>query len=85
VPARLQTVCLRHEALGFSGWALDRHTLGWAERIDRSGAAYLTLAVVDGRWMVRVSIGVIVIEREDVSGVWKTIHQGSTADHCRRG
>ena len=75
VPVRLQTVCLRHEPPRLSGEALDRHTLAWAERINRSGAAYLTPAVVDGRWMVRVSIGAVATEREDVAAVWRTIRQ----------
>jgi aromatic-L-amino-acid decarboxylase len=79
VPVRLQTVCLRHEPPGLSGEALDRHTQGWAERINRSGAAYLTPAVVDGRWMVRVSIGAIATEREDVAAVWRTIRQAAEA------
>ena len=77
VPVRLQTVCLRHEPPGLSGEALDRHTTGWAERINRSGAAYLTPAVVDGRWMVRVSIGALATEREDVAEVWQTIRQAA--------
>ena len=79
VPVRLQTVCLRHEPPGLSGEALDKHTLAWAERINRSGAAYLTPAVVDGRWMVRVSIGAIATEREDVAAVWQTIRQAAEA------
>ncbi len=54
-PVPLQTVCVRHEPPGLEGEALDRHTLGWAERVNRSGAAYLTPATLDGRWMVRVS------------------------------
>jgi aromatic-L-amino-acid decarboxylase len=77
VPVRLQTVCLRHEPPGLSGEALDRHTTGWAERINRSGAAYLTPAVVDGRWMVRVSIGALGTERDDVAEVWWTIRQAA--------
>ncbi len=77
VPVRLQTVCLRHEPPGLSDDALDRHTLGWAEQINRSGAAYLTPAVVDGRWMVRVSIGALATEREDVAAVWRTIRQAA--------
>lgn len=79
VPVRLQTVCLRHEPPGLSGEALDRHTLAWAERINRSGAAYLTPAVVDGRWMVRVSIGAIATERADVAAVWQAIRQAAEA------
>ena len=38
-PVPLQTVCVRHEPPGLDGEALDRHTLAWAERVNRSGAA----------------------------------------------
>jgi len=47
------------------------------ERINRSGVAYLTPAVVDGRWMVRVSIGAVATERDDVAAVWRTIRQAA--------
>jgi aromatic-L-amino-acid decarboxylase len=57
------------------GEALDRHTLGWADRINRSGAAYLTPAILDGRWMVRVSIGSIATEREHVEALWATMRR----------
>jgi len=69
-PAPLQTVCVRHEPPGVAGEALDGHTLGWVERVNRSGQAYLTPAVLDGRWMVRVSIGAATTEREHVAGLW---------------
>jgi aromatic-L-amino-acid decarboxylase len=69
-PVPLQTVCVRHEPPGLTGDALDRHTLDWAERVNRSGEAYLTPAVLDGRWMVRVSIGAADTEREDVAALW---------------
>ena len=52
---------------GFSGEALDRHTLDWAARLNQSGEAYLTPAMLDGRWMVRVSIGAELTEREHVA------------------
>jgi aromatic-L-amino-acid/L-tryptophan decarboxylase len=74
-PLHLQTLCLRHEPAGLEGEALDRHTLGWAERVNRSGAAYLTPAVLDGRWMVRVSVGAIPTEREHVSALWDAIRR----------
>jgi aromatic-L-amino-acid/L-tryptophan decarboxylase len=69
-PVPLQTVCVRHEPPGLAGEALDRHTLGWAERVNRSGAAYLTPASLDGRWMVRVSIGAEPTEREHIEALW---------------
>ena len=38
-PVPLQTVCVRHEPAGLDGEALDRHTLAWVERVNRSGGA----------------------------------------------
>ena len=72
-PVHLQTVCIRHEPPGLEGEALDKHTLGWAERINTSGVGYLTPATLDGRWMVRVSIGAEATERDDVETIWRAI------------
>ncbi|MDQ0473107.1 pyridoxal phosphate-dependent decarboxylase family protein [Labrys wisconsinensis] len=72
-PAPLQTVCIRHRPQALDGEALDRHTLGWVERLNRSGAAYLTPAVLDGRWMARVSIGALATERRHVEALWRDI------------
>lgn len=69
-PVPLQTVCVRHEPAGLSGEALDAHTLGWVDRINRSGAAYLTPALLDGRWMARISIGAEPTERAHVAALW---------------
>jgi aromatic-L-amino-acid/L-tryptophan decarboxylase len=74
-PVTLQTICVRHEPADLEGDALDRHTLGWVDRVNRSGAAYLTPAVLDGRWMARVSIGSIATEREHVASVWKVMRR----------
>jgi aromatic-L-amino-acid decarboxylase len=78
-PVPLQTVCIRHQPEGLDGEALDKHTLGWAERVNRSGAAYLTPAILDGRWMVRVSIGAIPTERQHVEALWKVIRAEAEA------
>jgi aromatic-L-amino-acid decarboxylase len=69
-PISLQTVCVRHEPAGLDGEALDRHTLAWCERINSSGAAYLTPAIIGGRWTVRVSVGAVPTEREHVEALW---------------
>ncbi len=69
-PVVLQTVCVRHEPAGVEGEALDQHTLAWVERVNASGEAYLTAATLDGRWMVRVSIGAISTGRAKVEGLW---------------
>ncbi len=69
-PVVLQTLCVRHEPPGLEGEALDRHTLGWCERINQSGVAYLTPALLDGQWMVRVSLGAEATERAHVESLW---------------
>ncbi len=74
-PVILQTVCIRHEPAGLEGEALDAHTLGWADRVNRSGAAYLTPAILDSRWMVRVSIGAEWTERGHVEALWQEIRR----------
>jgi aromatic-L-amino-acid/L-tryptophan decarboxylase len=76
-PVPLQTVCLRHEPAGLSGEALDAHTLAWAEAVNRSGVSYLTPAVIDGRWMVRVSIGGLTTEASDVAVVWAAMRRAA--------
>ncbi len=76
-PVRLQTICVRHEPRGLDGEALDRHTLAWAEQVNRSGEAYLTPATLDGRWMVRVSIGATPTERAHVEALWAAMRQAA--------
>lgn len=70
-PVPLQTVCVRHRPSGLDGEALDRHTLAWLERINRSGDAFLNAAVLGGRWTVRVSIGAEMTERAHVAALWE--------------
>jgi len=72
-PVPLQTVCVRHEPALLVGEQLDQHTQGWVDRINRSGRAYLTPAVLDGRWMVRVSVGAEQTEREHVEALWRVM------------
>ncbi|MFO0890540.1 MAG: pyridoxal-dependent decarboxylase [Isosphaeraceae bacterium] len=74
-PVWLQTVCLRHQPGGLDGEDLDRHTLAWADRVNRSGEAYLTPAILDGRWMVRISIGAELTERAHVEALWRLIRR----------
>jgi aromatic-L-amino-acid decarboxylase len=88
-PVNLQTVCVRHEPTGpdgsvLEGEALDQHTLAWVEAVNRSGAAYLTPAVVDGRWLARVSIGALATEAVDVAAVWATMQAAAEASAARR-
>ncbi len=70
-PVPLQTVCLRHVPPGVTDEAaLAAHNLGIAARINASGAAALTPAVVDGVQALRISIGALTTERADVAAIW---------------
>ena len=84
-PVPLQTVCLRHTPSHINpeleGEELDRHTLAWCNQVNQSGEAYLTPAILDGRWMVRVSIGAYSTELADVKAVWELIY--TTAESRR--
>jgi aromatic-L-amino-acid decarboxylase len=72
-PVKLQTVCIRHQPPGLSGEALDQHTLGWVNAINQSGKAFMSPAQLDGRWMVRVSIGVEASARAHLEKLWNLI------------
>jgi aromatic-L-amino-acid decarboxylase len=76
-PVPLQTVCLRHEPPGLDGATLDEHTRRWVEAINRGGAAYLTPAVLRGRWMVRVSVGTLPTERAHVEALWQLMREAA--------
>ena len=67
-PVDLQTICIRHTPQGpdgspLEGEALDKHTLAWVDKINTSGEAFMSPSILDGRWMVRVSVGVEGTER----------------------
>jgi len=71
----LQTLCVRHVPPGLDATAVDEHTQSWVDRLNRSGAAYLTPAVLDGRWMARISIGTLQTERSDVEALWADLQR----------
>jgi aromatic-L-amino-acid/L-tryptophan decarboxylase len=77
-PVQLQTVCIRHvprdaQDKPLDGEALDQYTLAWVNRINASGAAFLSPSVLDERWMARVSIGVEGTGREHVERLWQLL------------
>jgi aromatic-L-amino-acid decarboxylase len=74
-PVSLQTVCMLHRPPGLDGESLDQHNRDWAERVNSSGAAYLTPAVLGGRWVVRVSVGAEQTERADLEALWSIMRR----------
>ena len=87
-PVNLQTVCVRHVPVGpdgspLDGEALDKHTTPWVETVNRSGAAYLTPAILDGRWMARVSVGALATEAADIDAVWAAMREAAEGAESR--
>jgi len=80
-PVLLQTVCVRHVPDGAGADDVDAHTLAWAERVSATGRAFVTPAQLDGRWMVRFSIGAETTERDDVVELWRLARDAVTADN----
>jgi aromatic-L-amino-acid/L-tryptophan decarboxylase len=74
-PVLLQTLCVRHNPEGLAGDDLDKHTLSWCEAVNASGEAHLTPAILDGRWMVRVSIGSEATQWQDVEALWASMQR----------
>jgi aromatic-L-amino-acid/L-tryptophan decarboxylase len=59
------------------GVALDAHTLAWAAAVNDSGQAFVTPALLAGRWMVRISIGAESTEREHVERLWALLRDAA--------
>jgi aromatic-L-amino-acid decarboxylase len=71
-PTPFQTVCLRHvpAALTHDSAALGAHNRALADRINRSGRACLTPAMLKGEQILRISIGAQATEQEHVARLW---------------
>jgi aromatic-L-amino-acid/L-tryptophan decarboxylase len=82
-PVTLQTVCVRHEPAGLSFEALDRHTRRWTQAVNDSGRAYLTPALVEGRWLTRVSIGSELTERHHLAELWEAMRSAAEESAAR--
>jgi len=78
-PVVLQTVCVRHEPAGLDAAAVDAHTRRWTQALNDSGVAYVTPAVVAGRWLTRVSIGAELTEARHVEELWRAMRREAEA------
>ena len=83
-PVPIQTVCLRHRPLDaegrpLAGPALEAHTAAWAAAVNDGGRAFVTPSMLDGSWMVRVSVGVERTERTHVEELWTLLNEAANA------
>lgn len=76
-PVPFQTVCVRHVPAGLSAHEVDAHNRRWCDELNRSGRAYLTPSLLEGRRMVRVSIGAEPTERAHVEALWALMRQAA--------
>ncbi|OQR36697.1 aspartate aminotransferase family protein [Pseudomonas sp. Bc-h] len=78
-PVQLQTVCVRYEPQEVNPEALDQYTRAWVDDLNRSGEGFLTPATIDGRWMVRISIGALETEADHVDAIWEAMQRHAQA------
>jgi aromatic-L-amino-acid decarboxylase len=79
-PVPLQTVCMRHVPGNVTDEAiLASHNLSIASRVNASGEAYVTPSLLQGRQMIRVSVGADATERAHVEAVWKLLREAAGA------
>jgi aromatic-L-amino-acid decarboxylase len=77
-PVPLQTVCLRHIPTDErDADRLAAHNLAIAERVNRSGQAYVTPSVLKGKQMIRVSVGAERTERAHVEAAWSALREAA--------
>lgn len=78
-PVNLQTVCIRYQPENVPEERLNDFTRAWAEEVNASGEAFVTPAAVNGRWMVRISIGAPTTDEINVKRLWTLIQKISAA------
>ena len=76
-PVVLQTVCVRHVQAGMAPADAEEHQQRWAERVNATGRAFVTPALIEGRWVVRLSIGAEATERPDVEALWELCRESA--------
>ena len=80
ISSSIPSVSTQHQPPGLDADDLDTHTLAWVDAINQSGNAFMSPSQLEGRWMVRVSIGVESTERAHVQKLWALIQE--TASTC---
>jgi aromatic-L-amino-acid decarboxylase len=83
-PVALQTVCIRCVPEGLDEPALSALNLAITRRINGSGRAYLTPGMLDGKQIVRISIGAERTEREHVAALWDALRAAAAEELAAR-
>ena len=75
-PPSLALLCLRL-VTGAGPDADDAATRALLQRINAGGRALLTHTVVDGRYAIRVAIGSVATQTDDVAALWRHLRTGA--------
>jgi len=76
-PPSLALVCLRVRT-GRGPEADDEASRAALERVNASGEAFLTHTVVDGRYVIRIAIGVPTTERRHIEALYQSLRNATT-------
>ncbi len=77
-PVPMATVCFRHRPPEIPEEAgLSVHNREIMARVNRSGAAFISHAVLDGRLVLRASVGNIRTHPDDVKALWAALQSAS--------
>ncbi|MGH7759610.1 MAG: pyridoxal phosphate-dependent decarboxylase family protein [Candidatus Dormibacteria bacterium] len=79
-PVPMATVCFRHRLGGPAGERdLEAHNRQIMARVNGSGEAFISHAVLKGRFVLRASIGGIRTGRDDVARLWAALLRAAEA------
>jgi aromatic-L-amino-acid decarboxylase len=73
-PLTMATVCFRHRPPGVADdLSLDAHNRQLMAAVNESGAAFISHAVLGGRFVLRASIGSVRTTPDDVGQLWEAL------------
>ena len=77
-PSSLGLVCFRHRPAGTSdGAELDAHNRRLLAAVNADGRVYLTHTLLGGRYAIRMAVGQLATERENVATAWALLKQAA--------
>jgi len=77
-PLTMATVCFRHRPAGVADESsLEAHNRSLMAAVNESGAAFISHAVLGGRFVLRVSIGSVRTTPDDVGQLWQALQRAA--------
>jgi len=76
-PAHFSTVVFRHAPADLDAAAVDAHNAAVVEAVNASGRAFVSHTLVRERYAIRVAIGNLQTQLEDVRAMWDLVREES--------